>query len=100
MRDWARQELHGYAGADTVPDYRHIPSAVMAVITNRAGYNGQTTRIDPSVFPSQIRDIIREQVDLEDAILGQGSANWRRWPPRARVRLASSRVGRASSRTR
>ena len=51
MRDWARQELHGYAGADTVPDYRHVPAAVMARITNRAGYNGGTTRIDDSVFP-------------------------------------------------
>jgi len=72
MRDWARQELHGYAGADTVPDYRHIPAAVMAVITNRAGYNPITQRIEESVFPSQIRDIIREKVDLEDAILGGG----------------------------
>ena len=51
MRDWARQELHGYAGADTVPDYRHVPAAVMRVITNRAGYNGITQRIDDSVFP-------------------------------------------------
>jgi hypothetical protein len=72
MRDWACQELHGYAGADTVPDYRHVPAAVMAVITNRAGYNPITQRIEKSVFPSQIRDIIREKVDLEDAILGGG----------------------------
>lgn len=72
MRDWARRELNGYAGADTVPDYRHVPAAVMAVITNRAGYNGGTTRIDDSVFPAQIRDMIREKVDLEDAILGGG----------------------------
>jgi hypothetical protein len=72
MRDWARQELHGYGGADTVPDYRHVPAAVMAVITNRAGYNGGTTRIDDSVFPAQVREMIREKVDLEDAILGGG----------------------------
>ena len=51
MRDWARQELHGYAGSDTVPDYRHVPAAVMAVITNSAGYNGMTRRFDDSVFP-------------------------------------------------
>lgn len=72
MRDWARQELNGYVGADTVPDYRHIPAALMAMITNSAGYNGRTTRIDPSVFPHQIREIIYEKVDLEDAILGEG----------------------------
>jgi hypothetical protein len=29
-----------------------------------------TQRIDDSVFPAQIRDVIREKVDLEDAILG------------------------------
>jgi len=72
MRDWARQELHGYAGADTVPDYRHVPAALMALITNRAGYNGVTRRFDDSVFPEQIRQIIREKVDLEEAILSQG----------------------------
>ncbi|MGH3847825.1 MAG: hypothetical protein ACRDS0_41410, partial [Pseudonocardiaceae bacterium] len=27
MRDWARRELNGYAGTDTVPDYRHVPAA-------------------------------------------------------------------------
>jgi hypothetical protein len=72
MRDWARRELHGYAGADTVPDYRHVPAAVMVLITNKAGYNGGTTRIDDSVFPPQVRDMIRKDVDLEDAILNQG----------------------------
>jgi len=72
MRDWARQELHGYVGADTVPDYRHVPAALMAMITNSAGYNGRSVRFDDSVFPTQIRDIIREKVDLEDAILAEG----------------------------
>ena len=51
MRDWARRELNGYAGADNVPDYRHVPAALMAMITNRAGDNGGTVRIDDSVFP-------------------------------------------------
>ena len=72
MRDWARRELNGYAGADTVPDYRHVPAAVMVVITNSAGYNAIVQRIDDSVFAPQIRDIIREKADLEDAILGGG----------------------------
>jgi hypothetical protein len=72
MRDWARQELNGYAGVDTAPDYRHVPAAVMAMITNRVGYNGMTQRIDDSIFPHQIREMIREKVDLEDAILGEG----------------------------
>lgn len=72
MRDWARQELNGYDGVAPVPDYRHIPAALMAVVTNRAGYNGMTQRIDKSAFPSQIRDMIGEKIDLEDAILGEG----------------------------
>jgi hypothetical protein len=73
MRDWARRELNGYAGADTVPDYRHVPAALVALITNSAGYNGMSRRIDPSVFAPAIRDMLREQeIDLEDAIFGQG----------------------------
>jgi len=73
MRDWARRELNGYTGTDTVPDYRHVPAALVALITNNAGYNGRSTRIDPSVFAPQIRDMLREEeVDLEDAIFGQG----------------------------
>ena len=72
MRDWARQELHGYGGADTVPDYRHVPAALMAMVTNRAGYNSRPVRFDDSVFPAQIREIIREKVDLEEAILSHG----------------------------
>lgn len=68
MRDWARRELNGYVGADTVPDYRHVPAALMAMITNSAGYNGRPTRVDPSVFAPEIR----EMVDLENAILGEG----------------------------
>jgi AbiTii len=64
----------GFAtAADTVPDYRHVPTALMAVITNMGGYNGMSRRIDPSVFAPQIRDMLREQeIDLEDTIIGQG----------------------------
>jgi AbiTii len=72
MRDWARRELNGYGGADDVPDYRRVPAALMAMITNRAGYNGRAVRFDDSVFPAQIREIIREKVDLEEAILSHG----------------------------
>jgi len=73
LRDWARRELNGYAGADTVPDYRHVPAAVVALITNNAGYNGITQRIKDSVFAPQIRDMLRENdVDLEDATFGGG----------------------------
>lgn len=73
MRDWARRELNGYLAADTVPDYRHVPAVLMALITNRAGYNGNSTRVDPGVFAPQIREILREkEIDLEDAIFAQG----------------------------
>jgi AbiTii len=72
MRDWARRELNGYAGAETVPDYRHIFAPLMARITNSAGYNPMTQRIYASVFPDQIRDMILDKFDLEDAILGGG----------------------------
>lgn len=100
MRDRACQELHGYNPSDTVPDYRHVPAAVMVLITNRAARNGVTQRIDDSVFPTQVREMIREKVDLEDAIPVRGSANWRRWPATPRTSFASFRAGRVSSRTR
>lgn len=73
MRAWARRELNGYDGEDTVPEYRHVPAPLMAMITNKMGYNGGPARIDPSVFAPEVREMIREkQVDLEDAILGEG----------------------------
>jgi hypothetical protein len=100
MRDWARQELHGYDGAETVPGYRHVPVAVMAVITNSAGYNGKTQRISDSVFPQQIREMIREKLDLEDGILPEGIGVLEHWPARARRSSASSRAGQTSWRTR
>src|SRR5260370_1083104 len=44
----------------------------MGVITNNAGYNGITQRIHASIFPDQIRGMILDKVDLEDAILPGG----------------------------
>jgi hypothetical protein len=71
MRDWARQELHGYTGSDSVPDYRHLPAALIIIDTNGAGYNGRTQRITDSVFPEPIRDRLRAELgDLEDAVFG------------------------------
>lgn len=56
-----------------MPDYRHIHAALMAVITNNAGYNAITQQIHEDVFPHQIRDVIRETVgDIEDAIIPSG----------------------------
>jgi AbiTii len=74
LRDWARWELNGYADAvDALPDYRHVHAALMAVITNNAGYNAITQRISEDVFPDQIREVIRETVgDIEDAIIPYG----------------------------
>jgi hypothetical protein len=73
LQDWARWELNGYGDAPTVPDYRHVHAALMAVITNNAGYNPITQRISEGVFPDQIRDVIRETVgDIEDAVIPYG----------------------------
>ena len=73
MRDWARWELKGYAGADAVPPCCHVHAPLMAVITNLAGYNGRPTQVHEDVFADQIRDVIRETIDdIEDAILPYG----------------------------
>jgi hypothetical protein len=72
MRDWARQELNGY-GTTSIPDYRRIPTGLVAKITNLAGYKPITQRIDPSMF-RPIIDFLREEegVDLEVAVLDFG----------------------------
>lgn len=72
LLDWARQELDGYVGADDVPRYRHIGAPLMAVITNLDGFNPITQRIERSIFPRQVYEMIAEKVDLEDATLGDG----------------------------
>ncbi|MBF9134762.1 hypothetical protein I0C86_38415 [Plantactinospora sp. S1510] len=72
MRDWARQELNGYK-VDMVPPYRHVHTGLMAIFTNRAGFNGMHQRIVPTMFPQQIRDILAELgVDMETAVLAGG----------------------------
>jgi len=73
MRGWARQELNGYADLGTVPEYRQVPVPLMALVTNRGGYNGRAVRFDESVFPDQVRKIFHETVDdLEVAVLNEG----------------------------
>jgi hypothetical protein len=72
MRAWARQELNGYAHPDTVPDYRRVPAALMARITNSAGYGGGSVRFDASVFSAPLREKIREKIDLDNIIFGEG----------------------------
>lgn len=72
MRAWASQEMHGYAGMETVPEYRHVTVALTARITNMAGHNSITQHFDDSVFDPRIREIIREKVDVQDAIIPFG----------------------------
>jgi AbiTii len=72
MRTWASQEMHGYAGVETVPEYRHVTVALTARITNMAGRNGITQQFDDSVFDSRVREMIREKVDVQDAIIPFG----------------------------
>ena len=72
MRDWARQELNGYVGSEKVPDYRHVPVTLMGLITNHAGYNGMTQRVQASTLPAPVREMVTKDIDLEDAILSQG----------------------------
>lgn len=66
MRAWASQELHGYEGAETVPEYRHVTAALTARISNMAGRNVITQRFDDSVFDSRVREFIRGEVDVQD----------------------------------
>jgi hypothetical protein len=51
LREWATQELNGYVGAKSLPEYRRIPAAMELLITNRYGLNGLRQRLQPSVLP-------------------------------------------------
>ncbi|WP_345542170.1 hypothetical protein, partial [Phytohabitans rumicis] len=69
MVDWARQELNGY-DPKTVPVYRRLSIGLMAVMTNRAGYNPMHRRISDSVLPPRVREFLREEgTDLDIAVL-------------------------------
>jgi hypothetical protein len=73
MRDWTRRELNGYEEDETVPKYRRLPAVLMVVITNSAGHNGRSVRLDPAVFPTQVHDMLRKKdMDLNDAVLSGG----------------------------
>ena len=72
LQSWASRELHGYVGQDTVPDYRHIAAVVMLALTDGAGRSAGRQQFSLSVFPLQVRDMIRERLDVGDAYLSQG----------------------------
>jgi len=73
MRAWAREELNGYARADSVPDYRRVPAVLMARVTNSYGYGGGSVRFDASALPTQVREMMtQEQIDLDNIILSEG----------------------------
>ena len=67
MRDWARQELNGYAHSD-IPQYRKLRVPLYARITNRAGYNPISQLISRSLLPKALDKI----ADVELLNLGTG----------------------------
>ena len=69
MRDWARQELNGYASEpESLPDYRRIPAPMYLQVTNNAGYNPMTQR----VYATDLPDAFTEKFNVEVAVLGGG----------------------------
>lgn len=83
MRDWARQELNGYSGDDTLPPYRRVFTGMVAQLTNLAGYNGMTQRFSTSAIPQDLREMMEnEGIDLETAVLGGGIGELEAWASR------------------
>lgn len=67
LRDWATRELHGYHGADDLPDYRVIHAPLL--IDGIAG-NYQVTR-QPwarSALPDFAQERISERLDLREGV--------------------------------
>jgi AbiTii len=63
LRDWARHELEGYAGADPVPDYRviHAPLKIDGIAGN---YQVTGEQIAPTRIPDFAREVVSERLEL------------------------------------
>ena len=63
LRDWARRELEGYAGADDVPEYRviHAPLRIDGIAGN---YQVTGEQLAPSRIPDFARHIVSERLEL------------------------------------
>lgn len=67
MRDWATQELNGYASAEGLPEYRIVAAPLF--IDGNAGFN-QIRRqpFPPSGLPDFAREHISEELKLMDGV--------------------------------
>lgn len=63
LRDWARRELEGYSGTDSVPDYRviHAPLKVDGIAGN---YQVTGEQIASTRIPDFARDVVSERLEL------------------------------------
>ena len=63
LRDWARRELDGYAGADTLPDYRLVP-AVLAIDGQNLAYRVAGQQISGWQLPEFARDTFKQEASV------------------------------------
>ena len=67
LRDWARQELKGYASADAVPEYRRVVAPLCIDAATFRGYiTGQ--QISSMSLPEFARDLVTEDLNLPSAL--------------------------------
>lgn len=63
LRDWARQELDGYAGQEQLPRYRTVP-ATIAVDGTNIGWQITGEQISTMQLPEFARDVIKQEAPL------------------------------------
>lgn len=67
LREWASQELRGYSGSDTLPDYRQVPALIrLDGVTASAIIRGQT--ISPLALPEVAHGYITNLAPLPQGI--------------------------------
>ena len=67
LREWARQELHGYDGTNQPPEYRRLKSQLKASVTNDSGLN----RMTQPISTAQLADMLGDVVEWETVPISQ-----------------------------
>jgi hypothetical protein len=69
LREWARQELHGYDGKVMPPEYRRHRAQLKAWVTNEGGFNGMYQPLPASDLADSLgHDIAWETVPLHQGV--------------------------------
>ena len=68
LRDWARHELHGYGDADSLPEYRKLPSPPIRIDSVSGNYTTTGQIITRLQVPTEAREFIAEKFLIQQPV--------------------------------